>query len=212
MKEADGPLEARGNVGTMDPSTDVGPSLSAGDAETPPGELPRDEIFDVLSNRRRQCVLHYLKQHEDRRVELRELVEHVAAWENNTTLEQLDSDERKRVYTALRQSHLPRLERAGIVEYEHMRGAVELTDDARQVQMYLEYVPEHDIPWSQYYLGLTGIAAALVAAVWAGIYPFDGLSGVGLAAILVSLYLLSSVVHTYQSSKNRLGSDHFELE
>lgn len=174
--------------------------------------IPREEIFDVLSNDRRQCVLHYLKQHEGRRVELRELVDHVAAWENDTTLDGLNSTERKRVYTALRQSHLPKLEDAGIIEYEHLRGEVELTDEASRVQMYLEYVPENDIPWSEYYLGLSAVSAALVAATWAGVFPFAELSGTVLAAILVVLFALSAAVHTYQSRQNRLGSEKFEVE
>ena len=185
-------------------------AIDLGDASRP--EVPRNEIFEVLSNERRQCVLHYLKQHQDRRVELRELVDHVAAWENETSLDGLDSNERKRVYTALRQSHLPKLENAGIIEYEHMRGEVEVTDQARHVQMYLEYVPERDIPWSQYYLGLSAVAMALVAVTWAGIYPFSGLSGVGLAAILVAVYTASAGIHTYQTTRNRLGADHFAIE
>ena len=85
-------------------------------AEPVQNELPRDEIFDVLSNERRQCILHYLKKQYGRRVDLRELVNHVAAWENDIKLEQLDSAERKRVYTALRQSHLPKLEDSGLIE------------------------------------------------------------------------------------------------
>ncbi len=173
--------------------------------------LDRNEIFDVLSNERRQCVLHYLKQNEDRRVELRELVDHVTAWENNTALSQIDSDERKRVYTALRQSHLPKLEDAGIVEYEHLRGEVEVTDHAREVQLYLEHVPGGDIPWSHYYLGLAAVASGLLTVTWAGIYPFGDLSGFSLATILVALFTVSAVVHSYQSTKNRIGSEKFEL-
>ena len=180
--------------------------------DAPTTEVPRNEIFEVLSNERRQCILHYLKRQGDRRVELRELVDHVAAWENNTTLDELDSDERKRVYTALRQSHLPKLENAGVIEYEHMRGEVELKEEAREVQMYLEYVPANDIPWSQFYLGLSAVSAALVAVVWAGIYPFGGLSGVGIATLIVLLFLVSAGVHAYQSGKNRLGSEAFEVE
>ena len=174
--------------------------------------IPREEIFDVLSNDRRQCVLHYLKQHEGRRVELRELVDHVAAWENDTTLDGLNSTERKRVYTTLRQSHRPKLEDAGIIEYEHLRGEVELTDEANRVQMYLEYVPENDIPWSEYYLGLSAVSAGLVAATWAGVFPFAELSGTVLAMIIAVLFALSAAIHTHQSKQNRLGSDKFEVE
>ena len=174
--------------------------------------LHRDDVFDVLSNERRRYVLHYLKQHDGRRVELRELVDQVAAWEQDTTIEALESDKRKNVYSSLRQFHLPMLDETDIIDYDHMRGEVVLTDQAREVQMYLEYVPANDIPWSQYYLGLSAVAIALVAFSWLGIFPFAGLSGNGLAEILVAIYALSAGVHAIHSRKNRLGSDRFEIE
>ena len=173
--------------------------------------LPETDVFEVLSNERRQCILHYLKRQDDRRVSLRELVDHVAAWENDTTVEALESDERKRVYTALRQNHLPKLEETDIVEYDHMRGEVELTEDAREVELYLEYVPGHDIPWSEFYLGLSAVGAALVFVTWLEIGPFAGLSGLTLAAILVGVFALSAAVHTYDAASSRIGSDEFEV-
>lgn len=185
-----------------------GESLSTDPDREPP---PREEIFDVLSNERRQCVLHYLRQQDDRRVDLRELVDYVTAWENDTTTEAIGTDQRKRVYTALRQSHLPRLERARLVEYEKLRGQVELTEQARRAQMYLEYVPEDDIPWSEFYLALSAFGAALIAATWIGVFPLGTLSGTIVAAILVTLFAVSALVHTYQSKQNRIGADEFEV-
>jgi len=184
--------------------------LGGGEADS--GPVPRDDVFDVLSNARRRCALHYMKQNEDRRVELRELVDHVAAWENDTSIENLESSNRKCVYTALRQSHLPRMERAGIVEYDNMRGDVKLTPDARQVELYLERVPRDDISWSGYYLGLSAVSLALVTATWTDIFPFSGLSGLGLSALLACVFVVSAAVHTYQSRRNRIGSGQYELE
>ena len=175
------------------------------------GSLPPDDVFDILSNPRRRCILHYLKQ-QDGRAELRELVEYVAAWENDTTVEQIGSTERKRVYTALRQSHLDRMADAGVVEYDNDRGHVALTDDAREVELYLERVPRRDIPWSEYYLGLSAVGTGLVAATWMGAFPFAELSGVALAAILVAVFAVSAAVHTYRSSKNTIGSERYEIE
>lgn len=175
-------------------------------------QLPREEVFEVLSNARRRCIVHYLKKHDGRRVDLRELVDYVAAWEDGTTVEQLDSQKRKSVYAAIRQTHLPKLEEAGIIEYEHMRGDVELTDHIQEVQLYLEYVPSNDIPWSEYYLALSAIGTALIVVTAMGIYPFGGVSGILLAALLVGLFGISAVIHTYQSINNRLGTGEYEIE
>jgi len=180
--------------------------------DTDESRLPRDDVFDILSNPRRRCVIHYLKRHNDRRVDVRELVEYVAAWENDTTVKQLGSDERKRVYTALRQSHLDRMADVGILEYDSDRGHVELTEAAHEVELYLERVPERDIPWSEYYLGLSAVGAGLVAATWMGAFPFAELSGLALAAILSAVFAISAAVHTYRSAKNRIGSEKYEIE
>ena len=56
---------------------------------------------------------------------MREVAEHVAAWENDTTVAHLTSDERQRVYIALYQSHLETLEDAGVIEYNKSRGVIE---------------------------------------------------------------------------------------
>lgn len=173
--------------------------------------LERDKVFDVLSNPRRRLVLHYLKQQDDRRrIELREIVDQIAAWENDIPVEEVTGEQRNRVYTALRQSHLPKMDDAGVIEYDNLRGEVVLTDAAREAQLYLDYVPREDIPWSYVYLGLTGVCSALVALVWGDVFPFGGLSGVTLAALVTVLFAVVGTAHFLQSKKNRLGSDDSE--
>jgi len=189
-----------GDVSVLDSGTESGGSVSP------------DDAFDILSNPRRRCILHYLKRNEDRRVGFRELVEYVAAWENDTTVEQLDSDERKRVYTALRQSHIDRMDDVGVIDYDADCDEVTLTEEAREVELYLERVPRRDIPWSEYYLGLSAVGSALVAATWAGAFPFAELSGLTLAAILAAVFAVSAVVHTYRSARNRIGSDKYQID
>ena len=169
-------------------------------------KVSRDEIFTVLSNRRRRRVLRFLDQHDGTRVDLRTLVDALSEWEYGTEADKLSWKERKRVYTALRQSHLPKLADAGAIEYDQSRGEVRLTDETREFQVYLEYVPKHDIPWSQCYLGLSGISAAITALTWYSVYPFAGLSGVTLATILVTMFFVTAIVHAYYTYRNRLGS------
>ena len=177
---------------------------SRSDAEE--DSLSRDLVFDVLKNRRRRHALHYLKQKEEP-VELSELAEQVAAWENDSTVEGISAAERKRVYTALYQSHLPKLDDAGIVEYNQSRGIVELSRKAEQLDVYLELVSREDIPWSKYYLGLALLGMAVVSAAWLQLSPFVALPDIFWAAIIVTAFSLSAVVHTYVTKKGQIGSD-----
>ena len=170
------------------------------------GELARDEIFDVLSNERRRHALRYLKRLDDRPIELGELVDYITARENDTTVEEIDYKQRKRVYSSLRQTHLPKLRDCGLIEYDRDRGTIELNGAAEEVQMHLEYVPADDIPWCYHYLGLAAVSGALVALAWTGVYPFGGLSGLALAGIVVVSFGLSAVVHTVYTKRNELGA------
>lgn len=170
--------------------------------------LDREHIFEMLSNRRRRYVLHYLKQRPDEEpVPLRDIVDQVAAWENDTTVRELDSGDRKCVYTALKQTHLPRLDAFGVIEYDPRRSEVELDDAMEDVQVYLEYVPSDDISWSQFYLGVTLIYAGLVGAILVGAPLLGAIDWVVLATLFVFLYLVSSLVHLRRSKANKIGHE-----
>ena len=187
----------------------LGELRAGGQQKGRPGDesLTRDQIFEVLSNERRRLILYYLKQQDtDQCVTFRELVDHVAAWENETTVDQLRSSERKCVYSALRQSHLPKLQKLGVIEFDQLRGEVILKDAAQDIEIYLEYVPGNDITWSQVYIGLSAIAASLVALHWMGLGPFGALSGVVLAGIIVATFITASVLHLVRSRQHRLDA------
>ncbi len=191
--------QGRGSIGR--------PERGSGDVSTP----DRDEIFTVLSNERRRYALQYLKNHDDEAVDLGDLVDYIAARENDTTVAALDYKQRKRVYSSLRQTHLPTLSDCNVIDYEEDRGTITLNGAAREVQMYLEYVPKHDIPWCYHYLGLAIVLGGIGALTWASVYPFGGLSGLALAAITTAVFGISAVVHTAYTKRNTLGSE-LELE
>lgn len=178
---------------------------------TPPAwedeELSREEIFNVLSNSRRRWTLHYLKNNGNESVSLRDVVDHVTALENGVSVPEIDSTSRKNVYTSLRQTHLPKMAEVGIIEYDARRGEVELTNAAEEVEMYLEYVPDSDIPWSEYYLGLSAVAVALAVVTYLQVPPFGGIPWPAITFLLVGVFGVSAVVHTYQTKRNRLGTD-----
>ena len=188
-----------------DDSQELSELLSASESEGST-ELGRDEIFEVLSNRRRRYVLRYLEEHADESVDFRELVDQVAAWENETTIQQLSSSDRKCVYTALRQTHLPKLDRLDVVEYDSQRGVVTSTEYAADVMLYMEYVPEDDISWSQFYVLLSGLCGALAILVWIGVFPFGGVPGLVVAVLVAGLFGVAALVQSSQSWWARAGS------
>ena len=71
-----------------------------------------------------------------------EMAEHIAAVENDTTVQQISSYERKRVYVGLYQNHLPMMDNVGVLEYDKNRGTVQLRACATQLEPYLELTDE----------------------------------------------------------------------
>jgi len=174
------------------------------DAE-PPETLTKGTVFQTLSNTRRRYVVHDLLQHEEPR-ELGALAKQVAAWENEKTIQQVTSAERRRVYNALQQVHLPRMDEDGLVRYDAARGTVEPTAELVDLRVYLEIIPGNDIPWSQYYVILGLFCGSLVLAATVQLYPFDQLSGLTWADLTVILFTVSGLAHAYYSHRMRLGA------
>ncbi len=122
-------------------------ATSTDDSDTHP-RLSKDDLFHLLQNERRRRVLEFL-QDTDGAVDMREIAEQVAAWENETTVAALDSNERQRVYIALYQSHLPKLDGAGVLSYNQERGIVKRTPLADQLDAYLNVEPAPQAPRSK---------------------------------------------------------------
>jgi predicted house-cleaning noncanonical NTP pyrophosphatase (MazG superfamily) len=168
--------------------------------------LTEDQVFEILSNRRRRFVFHYLKR-ERREVYLRELAEHVAAWEYEKPVAELSSVETKRVKTALHQHHLPKMDASGFVEYDSRRETVELAEGVADLEVYLDVVPGVDIPWSLYYLSLSTLGLFVLGGAWSDLGPFAWLPDISCAAFLTVVLLVSATIHTYFNySRLRLGT------
>jgi hypothetical protein len=123
--------------------------------------LSQDTVFDILSNPRRRYVLYYLRQ-EGGPVQLTRLAEHVAAWENETEVESLDDQQRKRVYVSLYQTHVPKLADAGVVEYDKDQGSVALAEDAVAIDDYLSR-QDDELPWQYVYAAEAAVGVVLLA-------------------------------------------------
>lgn len=178
----------RGTVAALKPSPDD-------DGDT----LPKNERFDLLRNRRRRDVLRYLIA-ADRTVTLPELAEHIAALENDVAIEELDYSQRKRVYVALYQTHLPKLDRANVLDYESGRGNITVAERISELEPYLDDGPSSATDafgrTGRFYLqlGATGGGAVLIAHAAVLQSPSLPLS---LLSSLLIVFLLVSFIHTF---------------
>jgi hypothetical protein len=174
----------------------------AEDDEDADDAMSRSEAFDLLSSHRRRYALHMAKQAEGS-LEISDIAEQVAAWENEKEPTEVTSDERHRVYTSLQQTHLPAMDDAGVIEYDN--GTVTLTDGADDVEIYLDVVPENSISWGVYYLGLAIFSGMLVGAAGLGLFP-DVVPDIAWGVIIVVIFLGSAAFHVWQNRQMRLGA------
>jgi len=156
-------------------------------------ELTQDLVFDILSSPRRRYVLYYLRK-IDEPVPLNELAEQVAAWENETTVDQLSDQERKRVYVSLYQTHIPKLDSVGIVDYDQQSGMVELTDRVHRIDDYLTETTQ-PIPWQQFYMALAVISAALLGLVWFDVSVFAEIPAIVVGIAITVGFAVSATAH-----------------
>mgnify|MGYP006283688435 CR=1 FL=1 len=175
------------------------------DESTEGEQLSEDQVFSILSNRRRRLALHTIRQVGA--TDLSSLAEQVAAWENDSTVEELTTDERKRVYTSLQQVHLPRMDEADVVAFDKDRGTVEATEAAEELDIYLEVVQGNDIPWHKYYVGFSAVGSSLLIALSLDVSPFTTLPDLAWMAFFVAALLVSAGAHTLMASKRRLEAE-----
>ena len=166
--------------------------------------LTTEVVFETLSSRRRRYTLHYLRQVDDS-VTIRDLSEQLAAWENRIDRRAVTPKQRKRVYTALHQTHLPMMDRVGAVVYDKDRGTITMTEDLQTFDVYLDVVPQDDIPWSQFYLALGAVFSALVVVAAVGVAPFSYVGGSGYAIFVAAAFTLVGCVHTLRDRRTLVG-------
>lgn len=161
-------------------------------------ELTEDQIFHLLQNQRRRNVLRYLQGTEGP-VRMRDIAEQVAAWEHETTVKALTSNQRQRVYIPLYQSHLPKLDKEGIIDYQQNRGIVERKSRADVLNPYLDAdVDTNDAgdvtdKWDEYYIGATGLAGVVLFGAFLEVPILSVVSGLLLSAIILSMFTFLSI-------------------
>lgn len=150
--------------------------------------IDTDDVFHLLQNSRRRSVIRYILAHpEQDSFEMRRIAEQIAAWENDKPVAQISSVERQRVYIALYQSHLPKLDEHGVVKYDQSRGVVMPTALLEYVGRFLSVEAEEsdatvfgvDTALAGFlrpstfkcYIGASLLGVLLITGSWLGMLP-----------------------------------------
>jgi DNA-binding transcriptional ArsR family regulator len=162
--------------------------------------IPRDDFFEILSNRRRRQVIQLLEQRPDGRAELSELVDRIAAWENGTAVDQLSYDDRKSVHISLYQHHAPKMDEAGVIDYDERAGVLSLTEEAGNLTGYLDPPTGPGLCWELYFPAVSVVGGLLVAVGW-----LTPVSELAVATTVVVAVLLSSLAFLYDRRYRNVG-------
>jgi len=169
-------------------------------------QLTEETVFAMLSNQRRRFVLHALERRSaGTELALGTLAEQVTAWENGIDEVDVTSKQRKSVYTSLQQLHLPKMDDAGILDFDDRAGTITVTPETEDITIYLEVVNGNEVPWHGYYLGLGAIGLSLLVALATDAGPFDALPELAWIAFLVVALIVFATAHTVTARGQRLG-------
>lgn len=166
--------------------------------------LPESDIYHLLSNPRRRETLTVLLDRPGETHSVRALSEAIAASESGEW--PAPRPLRESVYNALHQTHLPKMDRLGVVDYDNDRGTVTLTDHVEEFDIYLDVVASDDLPWSQFYLALGGVLTALVGVAALGVPPFSFVGGFGYALFVALAFVTVAGFHTLRDRRSLVGT------
>jgi hypothetical protein len=162
--------------------------------------LTQDTVYDLLSNARRRFVLSFLRG-RDEPIELSELSKRVAAWENDTAVEELTDQQVKRVYVSLYQTHIPKLADSGLVDYDKETGEVSLTSNIEEIDTYLPEDDQRQIPWQFVYAGVAVVGLAVYVARATFPAAFEAVSMTALNVVIIAAFGVVAAVHYWMRSR-----------
>lgn len=137
-------------------------TLSQSNTETT--TLEEDTVFDLLGNERRRACLKRLLTIEDE-IPVDQLARAVA--ETIADASTQPKDLQQSVYISLCQSHLPKLDRAAIIEYDSDHKTVGRGPAFDQIKPYLE-TPTPALETWRYYTGVSIVTVLLLAVAVGG--------------------------------------------
>ncbi|QSG11727.1 putative trancriptional regulator, ArsR family [Halapricum desulfuricans] len=128
------------------------------------GRIDPQEVHEILRNSRRRRVIEQLSDRLGP-VTLRELSEEIAAAETGETPP--PRRVRDSVYNSLHQTHLPKLNDMGVIDYDQDRKTIRLRERAKQVNRYMRMVTASGFSWAQVYrtMGVIALISVIFAQV-----------------------------------------------
>jgi hypothetical protein len=102
------------------------------------------KYLEIISSKRRRYVLYALQSKNKATFE--EITERVATWETEIPSEELDERTKQNIRVNLHHSHLPKLEDAGIIGYNHQSGTLCLRDLSGTTENLLGYYENIERP------------------------------------------------------------------
>lgn len=106
-------------------------------SEVDMGGERQDEVFAVLSDSRRRFLLRCLQTAQGP-VSVNKLATNLVTWEGQQQVSDSADDDTSAIQVLLVHNHLPKMEEAGLVEYDDTQQMVTPTDRIHQAQPHLQ--------------------------------------------------------------------------
>lgn len=100
----------------------------------------RDRLLRALSSKRRRYVLSFLDRLGT--LTLADLADELAEQEHDASIDQIPAEDVKSLYMSLYHQHVPKLEEAGLVEYDQERDLVRPTERLPAIESTLDRILE----------------------------------------------------------------------
>jgi len=152
--------------------------------------MDEGEIYDILRNDRRRQVLQHLRRSLGS-MSLRNLAHRIAKEETGESPP--PKNIKRSVYNSLHQTHLPKLDRQGVVQYDKNRKEVTLSEEARNINRYLDMTAPLGLTWGEFYrtIGTIGFLTVVLSAMDAPV--LGAIAPVLIASIFLAIIALSTV-------------------
>jgi hypothetical protein len=160
--------------------------------------LDESEVYDILRNDRRRFVIEHLRDHGGQS-SVGALADQLAGEESGESPP--PKNVRQSVYVSLHQTHLPRLDEAGVVAYDARSKAVELLDGAAAVTVYMEVVERHGLTTNELYVTLSVLGLLSVLASLLAVPGFGWLAPTVVAAGFLAVIAVTATYYAVQQGE-----------